>query len=169
MILTEIQLAAIKFGIVALVLGGIVVGIHHHGTVGGRAEVQTLWDADKAARLTATNSAILTRVAANADLAKKQTADNAAVTKAKNEELSPVVASVNSRRVFVGTNGCRGGGPTAPASTESPASGDGADPAGRMVRPETERDIKAFVIEVETHLATGRACQAVLDKNGMIP
>jgi hypothetical protein len=70
--------------------------------------------------------------------------------------------------VFVGAAVC-GDGPAAPAEAHGAAGGDGTDPPGRLVRPDVERDLVALKLAVEEDLATGRACQAVLQAEGMVP
>jgi prophage endopeptidase len=111
--------------------------------------------------------AVVNRTKENTALSIKQDAINAVLTKAKNEELAPVVARIAAQRVRVGAALCDG--PPAPAQTESTAGSDSADPPGRLVRQDVERDIVALKLAVEEDLATGRACQAFLDKNGLVP
>lgn len=111
--------------------------------------------------------AVVTRTDQNAALSIKQDAINAVLTKAKNEELTPVVARIAAERVRVGPALCNG--PAAPAKAESAASSDGDDPLGRLVRQDVDRDIRALKLAVEEDLATGRACQRFLQENGLVP
>jgi prophage endopeptidase len=112
--------------------------------------------------------AVTRRVTENAAIAVKQTADNAVITKAKNEELTPVRARIAAApRLRVGTGVCNGS--AAATEAQSPASGDSGDPAGRLVREDVDRDIRALKLKVEEGFATGRACQAFLDTNGFVP
>lgn len=110
--------------------------------------------------------AIAARVQQNAATGAKQDATNITITKAKNEELAPVVQRIYVDRVRVGPAIC---GPAAPASTESAAGGDRANPPGRLVREDIERDLRALKVAVEQDLATGRACQAFVRENGLVP
>lgn len=151
-------------GFIILLLISAIAGWEHHRVTaayerGHTAAVQERAQTDA--------KAVITRTGENAATATKQTATNVVITKAKNEELSPVVARARTDRVRVGPAFC--GGPSPTAQTASPAGGDRADPPGRLVQPEIERDIVALKIEVETDLATGRSCQAFLEKNGLVP
>lgn len=157
------NLILIKLGAaLALVLAIFGAG-HHFGARG----VQSDWDADKLSRTSHENDAIHARVEQNASLATAQTATNATITKAKDEELAPVVKRIYVDRVRVGPALC--GGPAAPAKAESTSGSDGTDPAGRLVRDDLERDLRALEIRVEEAMATGRACQAFVTKNDLIP
>jgi prophage endopeptidase len=148
----------------ALVLGiGITAGVKLYGA----HQWQQGHDAAVSARAAQDVVAVLTRTKENAALSIKQDAINAIITKAKNEELAPVRDRIAAERVRVGPAICNGS--SAPAKTESPAGGDSADPPGRLVRPDIERDLRALKLAVEEDLATGRACQAFLDKNGLVP
>lgn len=110
--------------------------------------------------------AYLHRTEENVVLAQNQGAAYLKITEVKNEELAPVRERIVVERVRVGTAIC---GP-APATEDAGAGGrNEADPAGRLVRDDVDRDIKALKIAVEEHLATGRACQAVLREKGLTP
>jgi prophage endopeptidase len=111
--------------------------------------------------------AVVKRTDQNAVLSIKQDSINAVLTKVKNEEIAPVRAHIAAERVRVGAAICNG--PAAPAQAESAAGRDSADPPGRLVRQDADRDIRALKLAVEEDLATGRACQAFLDKNGLVP
>lgn len=135
-------------------------GWHHHVYQQGRTDERT----DRAA---ADAKAVGLRLTENIATEKKQSADNAEITKAKNEELAPVVARIASApRLRVGTAVCRPApAPDAQSSSSSPV----PDPEAGMVRPDVDRDIRALKIKVEEAFATGRACQAFLEKNGLVP
>lgn len=108
--------------------------------------------------------AVVTRVQSNTALGIKQDAINTFLMKAKNEELAPVrqhIAAAPSVRI--GTAIC---GPATATETENAAGGDSANPPGRLVRPDIDRDIRALKLAVEEDLATGRACQAFARANG---
>ena len=111
--------------------------------------------------------AVVGRVQDNAVLATQQNQFNLDITKAKNEELAPVVQRIYVDRVRVGPAICNG--PSGPAATESAAGSAGTDPPGRLVRDDVERDLRALMRDVEQDLATGRACQAFIEKNGLVP
>jgi prophage endopeptidase len=119
-------------------------------------------------RARADAAAVLERAAENTVVAAHQDANNATITEKTHEEVQPVRERIVTQRVYVGTAIC-GGGPAAPAEAESPGSSDGADPPGRLVREDVERDIRALKLAVEEDLATGRACQRVLEQEGMVP
>jgi len=113
-------------------------------------------------------AAVLKRTHENATTAAQQVASNATITEKTHEETQPVRERIVTQRVYVGSAVC-GDRPAAPAEPESTGSSDGADPPGRLVRADVERDLVALKLAVEEDLATGRACQAVLKDEGMVP
>lgn len=123
----------------------------------GAGRVQGKWDASKAAVAQAQDAAIIQRVTENQALIDKYAADNAAITKAKNEEIAVVRSSlaVSLRR---GAGICAGSART----PEVPATGSGneANSASGAFRSDLERDIGAVLMEMEEVAATGRACQS---------
>lgn len=108
-------------------------------------------------------SAVSHRVQDNAALSIKQDSINTILTKAKNEELAPVVQRIYVDRVRVGAGSC---GPAATTKAEDAAGSNGANPPDRLVRDDVERDTRALTEAVEQDLATGRACQAWGRENG---
>lgn len=110
--------------------------------------------------------AVLRRTQENSVLAVAQGAINLKITEAKNEEMQPVRERIVTQRVYVGSAIC---GPASAPDAESAASGDSADSRGRLVREDAERDLVALKLAVEEDLATGRACQAFVRENGMVP
>lgn len=110
--------------------------------------------------------AIVTRVHDNAVLSIKQATINTIITETKNAEITPVGQRIYVDRVRVGAGTC---GPAGTADAQSAGGGDGANPPGRLVRDDVERDTRALTEAVEQDLATGRACQAFVRKNGMAP
>lgn len=121
-----------------------------------------------AERAKADDAAVQHRQQDNVALAARQDESNATITEKKHEEIQPVRERIVTRRVYVGSALC-GDRPAGPAEAEGAASGDGTDSPGRLVRPDAERDLVALKLAVEEDLATGRACQAVLKDEGMVP
>lgn len=123
----------------------------------GSGRVQGKWDASKAAIAEAQDKAIIQRVTENQALIDKYAADNAAITKAKNEEIAAVRSSlaVSLRR---GAGICAGSA-RAPEVTAT-RSGNEANPASGAFRPDIQRDIGAALMEMEEVASTARACQA---------
>ena len=152
-----------KLGAAALALTGAATALQAYGVhkydQGHAAAVS-----ERAARDLV---AVVNRTAENVVVAAAQAQTNSIITKAKNEELAPVRERIITKRVYVGSAICDG--PPAPTKAESPAGGDGANPPGRLVRQDVERDIVALKLAVEEDLATGRACQAFIEKNGLVP
>ena len=111
-------------------------------------------------------AAIFARVRDNAALSVKQDNINQIITRIKNEELAPVVRRIYVDRVRVGSGTC---GPASAAAADGASGSDEADPSGRLVRDDVERDTRALTEAVEQDLATGRACQAFVRENGMAP
>ena len=147
-----------------------IVGLLVVGVVGVRAYGAVQYQAGRTAaieeRATADARAILSRTEENVALAQHLGATNLKITEAKHEELAPVRERIVVERVRVGAAIC---GPAAAPDAESAAGGDSADPPGRLVRSDVERDLVALKLAVEEDLATGRACQAFLRENGLVP
>jgi prophage endopeptidase len=156
-----------------LLIGSIlVVGALFTGVLGLKHYGAERYDAGHAAaiaeRAQADAKAVRTRITDNTALAAKQAASNATITEQKHEEIQPVRERIVTQRVYVGPAVC-GDGPPATAEAQGAGSGDGTDSPGRLVRPDVERDLVALKLAVEEDLATGRACQAVLKSEGMVP
>lgn len=97
--------------------------------------------------------------------ATHNTAINSLVTKDHDEKLAPVVQRIITERVRIGTAIC----PARPVAEADDASGgNGANPPGRLVRADIERDFVALKLAVENDLATGRACQAWGREHGFV-
>ena len=110
--------------------------------------------------------AIITRTHDNAVLSIKQNTINTIITETKNAEITPVVQRIYVDRVRVGAGTC---GSAGMADTQGAGGGDGANPPGRLVREDVERDTRALTEAVEQDLATGRACQTFVRENGLAP
>jgi prophage endopeptidase len=149
-----------------IVLAGLLV----LGTLGVRWYGAQQFDAGHAKavseRAAADAVAVLRRTQENTVLAASQGATNLKITEAKHEEIQPVRERIVTQRVYVGSGIC---GPTAAPDAESAGGGDSADSPGRLVRSDIERDLVALKLAVEDDLATGRACQAFVRENGMVP
>ncbi|MDN4061122.1 hypothetical protein QPK31_23160 [Massilia sp. YIM B02769] len=154
------------------ILAGLIVlaGLLVVGALGARWYGTHQYQAGRTAaieeRAAADARAVLLRTQENAVLAQRQGETNLKITEAKHEELAPVRERIVVERVRVGAAIC---GPAAAPDAESSAGGDSADPPGRLVREDAERDLVALKLAVEEDLATGRACQAFLRENGLVP
>lgn len=152
----------------ALILAGLLVlaalGMHRYGL----KQYGEGYDAAVQARAEDDDKAVAKRVNDNTKVAAQQAASNATITEKKHEELQPVRERIVTQRVYVGAAVC-GERPAAPAEEEGAGSGDGPDPARRLVREDVERDLVALKLAVEEQLATARACQQVLRDEGMAP
>lgn len=123
----------------------------------GAGRMEGKWNASKAAIAQAQDAAIIQRVTENQALIDKNAADNAAITKAKNEEIAAVRSSlaVSLRR---GAGICAGSA-RAP-EVAATGGGDEASTASGTFRPDIQRDIGAALMEMEEVAATARACQS---------
>ena len=123
----------------------------------GAGRMEGKWNASKAAMAQAQDEAIIQRVTENQALIDKYSADNAAITKAKNEEIAAVRSSlaVSLRR---GAGICAGSA-SAPKAA-STGSGDASNPASGAFRDDVARDIGAALMEMEEVAATARSCQS---------
>lgn len=151
-----------KIGAAALLAGALVAAgaaYHHH-------VYQSGYDAAVTARAAQDAAAVFHRVQDNVAVAAKNEDINKFLTKAKNEELAPVVQRIYVDRVRVGPSIC--GGPSSPAKADDAGRSDSADPAGRLVSSAAEDRIRELDVEVEKHLATGRTCQAWGREHGFI-
>lgn len=135
-----------------------------------RGQVSAAYDRGHAAavsqRAARDAAAVSSRATENVKVGKEQDKINVDITKEKNEAIAPVIRTIYVDRVRVGTGIC---GPTAAPQTEDASSSDSGNPATRLVSPEAERHIRELEVEVETHFATGRACQEFGKRNGFYP
>ena len=139
------------------------------GNAHGRAEVQTLWDADKETRAAAETKAVAQRAAENLVLARQQAAKAAAVTKVYDEELNDVRARLAAAERMRKPAFCASAGPAASAGASGPEGGAAGDSAGGLLPDAVARDIQALILQTEEVAATGRACQSFVRGNGMTP
>lgn len=156
--------------VLLVVLAG--AGMLHQRAAGdarGRAAVQAIWDADKAARAVAETRAVAQRVAANAALAAQQAATSAVITKAYNEEIYTVRQRLAAAERMRRPAFCAITGPAASAGAGGAGSGHEANSVGGPLPDAVARDIQALILETEQVAATGRACQAFVRENGMEP
>lgn len=123
----------------------------------GAGRMESKWNASKAAMAQAQDAAIIQRVTENQALIDKNAADNAAITKAKNEEIAAVRSSlaVSLRR---GAGICAGSART--PEVAATRSGNEANPASGAFRDDVARDIGAALMGMEEVAATARACQS---------
>lgn len=166
-----------KWAALALLLAA-VTGWHLH-------KVGAAYDEGHAAAVTeraaADLAATVNQVIKNQAEAVRQRADNVDITKVKNEELAPVVARIDAAPRMRRPSAICDSAPV-PPKAPSAAGSDSADSPGRLgepnagrdlepqvIREDIDRDFKAYKIAVEKDLATGRTCQAFLDKNGLVP
>jgi hypothetical protein len=148
----------------ALLVGGwfgvLAYGAHRYGA-GHAAAIAERAQADAAA--------VLKRTHENAAVAATQATDNATITKEKDDEIADLRRRLAAApRLRVGPSVCPDR-PAFPAQTESPAGSDSADPSAGLVSSRADEDFKQLIEAVEQDLATGRACQAFIEKNGFVP
>lgn len=159
------QIIPLSWKIGAAVLLVVLLGVGHEVRV--RHAYATGHEAAVTERAAADALAVAAKLKENAAIGVKQATTNVAITKAKDVEITPVRNRIAVDRVRVGPAICSG--PTTPTDAKSSASSDGTDTPSRLVRPDVERDIRALKLAVEEDLATGRACQAFLRDNGLVP
>ena len=146
--------------LICVLAGAGMVYQRAQGNAQGRAEVQTLWDADKKTRTAAETKAVARRAAENLVQARQQAATALAIKKVYDDEINDVrvrlaVAERMRKPAF-----CASAGPAAPAGSGGAEGGAAADPAGGLLPDEVARDIQALILHTEEVAATGRACQA---------
>ena len=143
------------------------------GVLGVRSYGAHRYDAGHAAAVTeraqADAAAVLKRSGENAVQAKRQDETNTTITKEKDNEIADLRRRLAAApRLRVGTAVCPDR-PTAAAQAQGAAGGDGADPSARLVSSRADADFKQLIEAVEQDLATGRACQAFVRDNGLVP
>ena len=151
----------------------LLVGLLLAGWLGVRAYGAHEFNAGHAAaiaeRAQADAKAVLTRADENTVLAARQARTNTTITKEKDDEIAALRARLAAApRLRVGAAVCPDR-PATPAAAESPAGSDRADPPAGLVSAAADRDFKQLIADVEMDLATGRACQAFVRENGMVP
>jgi Tfp pilus assembly protein PilV len=163
--MTAIERLLISVLVAVLLLAVAALGVRAYGAhrydAGHAAAIAERGAADAAA--------VLRRTQDNAAQAARQVDTNAAITKEKDDEIADLRARLAAApRLRVGPSVCPDR-PAAPAHTESPAGSDSADPSARLVSSRADADFKQLIQDVEQDLATGRACQAFIKKNGLVP
>jgi len=159
----EQMLVGTLVGLALLVAGWL--GLQHYGSKRYRAG----YTAAVAERAQADAAAVLFRVRDNTALAARQSESNATITKEKDDEIADLRERLAAAgRLRVGAAVCPDR-PANRANPERPASSNSADTPGGLVSAAADRDLKQLIADVETDLATGRACQAFLQKNGLVP
>jgi hypothetical protein len=159
----ERWLAGLIVAAALLAVGGLAV--HAYGARrfdDGRADA-----IEERARADA--AAVLKRTRDNATVAGQQATDNAHITKEKDDEIADLRRRLAAApRLRVGPSVCPDR-PAAPAQAQGPAGGDGADSSAGLVSNRADAEFKQLIEAVEQDLATGRACQAFIEKNGFVP
>jgi hypothetical protein len=157
-LLVSVLAAVVLLAVAAL--GVRAYGSHRYGA-GHAAAI--------AERATADAAAVLKRTHENAAQAAHQDETNTHITKEKDDEIADLRRRLAAApRLRVGPSVCPDR-PAAPAQPQGPASGDGADPSTGLVSSRADADFKQLIEAVETDLATGRACQAFVRENGLVP
>jgi hypothetical protein len=150
--------------LIALAAGGWVA-VNHYGNV--RYDVGHA--AAIAERAQADAKAVMARTNENKVKAAQQAQDNTTITKEKDGEIAALRTRLAAApRLRIGAAVCPDR-PAASPDSQGTAGSDDADPSGRVVSAAADRDFKQLIQEVEQDLATGRACQAFLQKNGLEP
>jgi D-serine deaminase-like pyridoxal phosphate-dependent protein len=152
-----------------IIAAGVVVGSWFGVMAYGGHRYDAGHAAAVAERAAVDATAVLTRARENAAAGNKQATDNSTITKGKDDEIADLRRRLAAApRLRVGPSVC----PDRPATAtqaEGPAGGDGADPSAGLVSSRADEDFKQLIEAVETDLSTGRACQAFIEKNGLVP
>lgn len=160
-----VELNPLRWKIVAVAAFILAVyGIGHHQ---GENSVQAAWDASKAQIAAAEKAAILARLADNAKLAQQQAADNAAITKAHDEELTDVRARLAAAGRMRQPAFCRPA--AAPTEAASASVSDATSPASGLLPDAVADDIQALILQTEEVASTARTCQSFIKANGLAP
>jgi hypothetical protein len=164
------KLIAYALLVIGLVLGALAyrASLINDGKVAGRAEVQALWDKDKAALALAEEKAYQQRVTENKVEAAKQLEANLSNERTHHEELAKLRADLSTDRMLRGPRLC---GPVVAGETKAsrPRERDEPDPGVGAFPSDVERDIKSLIWEMEVVASTARSCQQFVKDNGMWP
>jgi hypothetical protein len=112
---------------------------------------------------------VLDRVRGNTELAAHQAQINTNIANEKDNEITAYVLALRLLHGCASAPQYGSDRPAATAQAESTGGGDNADPPSRPVSTAADRDFKQLIEDLEKDLASGRACQAFLDKNGWVP
>ncbi len=161
MMLLERWIAPLVIGIA--LLSAAWFGVVHYGNT----RYQEGREKAIAERKAADDKAVAQREKENKEMAAKQAAAYEANQKVKDEEIATLKQRLAAApRMRVGPSICPDR--TTPSSNpESTASGDTADTSIGLVSERADADFKQLIEQVETDLATGRACQRFLRDNGL--
>jgi hypothetical protein len=151
-----------RLAIAAVLVVAAWFGLRHYGA----EQYKAGYYAGVNAGAQAAAKAVIKRTKENVAVATKQATDNASITKEKDDEIAALRARLAAApRMRVGPSICPDR-PTAATQAQGPAGGDGADPSTGLVSGRADADFKQLIEAVEQDLATGRACQAFIEKNG---
>jgi prophage endopeptidase len=159
----ERRLASLIVMVALVVVAGLAAHAYgaHRYDAGHTAAIEERAQADAAA--------VLTRTRQNVAQAARQDETNTVITKEKDDEIADLHRRLAAApRLRIGPSVCPDR-PAAPAQAQGPAGGDGADPSAGLVSSRADADFKQLIEAVEEDLATGRACQAFIEKNGLAP
>ncbi|MGZ3184402.1 MAG: hypothetical protein ACXU8N_18350 [Telluria sp.] len=167
--MTALERLLIRILTMLALLAGVVLSVRAYGTHQYRAGEQAGQQAVLSQQAKDYAEALVKRGLENSAKASQQTQNNLDITKEKDDEIADLhrrLAAAGRLRVGAAVCPDRSAAPTNP---ESAASSDDANPPGGVVSAAADRDLKQLIADVETDLATGRACQAFLQKNNLVP
>lgn len=148
----------------AAILAGLSFAFGYHK---GESAEHAANVAIELARVQAEKVATISRLADIAKLEGDRAEINANILKVKDDELAKVradlIASRGMRKPAFCSEPAR---ETAPQSASSSAA---TPPLGWLLPASVERNIQALILETEEAVATGRACQAFIKSNGLVP
>ena len=145
----------------ALSLGLLfALGAHERGIV------QARWDAASAAQAIANKAAADKRADDNKQIASIQVATSLNIQKDHENEIATLNTRIaNLGRLRIGAKFCSS--VAGQADTQSTASSNGPDSAGRVLSPSVDEAVKRLIMESEEAAASGRAAQKFIRENGM--
>lgn len=147
-----------------LLLLALCLGCEMHGA----ARIQKKWDAQVKQQAAATEAALELQREQNRAIGAEQALKSTQIQKGHDDEMAKVRADLrNSERLRLGTAWCDGASPAGSPQAGAAGGSNEANPAGRLVPAGVDRDLKALMLQVEEALATGRAAQKFILKNGM--
>jgi hypothetical protein len=162
---------------VLALVAGLIAGYfawEHHiysaGVTKGKADIQALWDADKAVRITAEKKALADRLTANAVQEAAQAETVRLLKKGyENEQATDRALAAKSGRMRFNKASICGPGPAASQETTG-ASGSPAEVAATGLLPEPYAgNIDALMLEADLVVASCRAAQTFIIGNGLAP
>lgn len=160
-------------GVVLLIISSVLFYNHwrssliEEGRRLGKAEVQKLWDNDKAEQRKVVEQQLKKRLEDNAREKERQDLANVENERKHHAELDRVRRALATERLRRGKSLCTSGTAAGAAQTAGTGFRDDPDSPGELFPEQVEADIKQLIYETEVVAAAARSCQQFVRDNGL--